>query len=127
VAQVRLTEDTPGLQILRMDTLTKDGSTHTTESVRVCFPHHKIVYKQTTLPALMTLHTGYWLFEEDPADPSATVATSQHTVVINEANIAGILGPDAGVAQAREYVQNALSTNSTATLGYARDHAESRR
>jgi aromatase len=127
VARVRLTEDTPGLQILRMDTLTKDGSTHTTESVRVCFPHHKIVYKQTTLPALMSLHTGYWLFEADPADASVTVATSQHTVVINEANIAGILGPDADVAQAREYVQNALSTNSTATLGYARDYAESRR
>lgn len=124
VAQVRLTESTPGLQILRMDTLTKDGSTHTTESVRVCFPHHKIVYKQTTLPALMTLHTGYWLLTEDSG---ATLATSQHTVVINEANIASVLGPDADVAQAREYVRNALSTNSTATLLHAKDYAESRR
>ena len=35
VASVALTEDTPGLQVLRMDTLTKDGSSHTTESVRV--------------------------------------------------------------------------------------------
>jgi aromatase len=62
VAQVRLTEDMPGLQVLRMDTRAKDGSQHTTESVRVCFPHRKIAYKQTALPALMTLHTGMWLF-----------------------------------------------------------------
>lgn len=127
VAQVWLTENTPGVQVLRMDTLTKDGSTHTTESVRVCFPHYKIAYKQTTLPALMTLHTGYWLFEDDPTDADAVLATSQHTVVINEANITSILGPDAGVAQAREYVRTALSGNSTATLRYAQDYAESRR
>jgi aromatase len=127
VAQVQLTETTPGLQVLRMDTQTKDGSVHTTESVRVCFPHYKIAYKQTTLPALMTLHTGYWSFEEDPADPASTLATSQHTVVINEANITKVLGPQAGVAQAREYVRAALSTNSTATLGHARYYAESAR
>jgi aromatase len=128
VAQVSLTEDTPGLQVLRMDTLTKDGSTHTTESVRVCFPHYKIAYKQTTLPALMTLHTGYWLLREDPADPDNWMtATSQHTVVINPDNITAILGPDADIARARDFVRTALSTNSTATLGYAREYAEARR
>ncbi len=127
VVQVKLTEDTPGLQVLRMDTQAKDGSTHTTESVRVCFPHHKIAYKQTTLPALMTLHTGYWLFEQAPDDVDAILATSQHTVVINEANIASVLGPDAGVPQAREFVRAALSTNSTATLRHAKAHAESHR
>ena len=127
VAKVWLTESTPGLQVLRMDTLTNGGLTHTTESVRVCFPHHKIAYKQTMLPALMTLHTGCWRFDEDPADTAAILATSQHTVVINEANITRFLGDDAGVAQAREFLRAALSTNSTATLGYARDYAESRR
>jgi aromatase len=126
VKQAKLTEDTPGLQVLRMDTLAKDGSTHTTESVRVCFPHHKIAYKQTTLPALMILHTGYWLFEEGPSDPSVVQATSQHTVVIDEANIASVLGPDASVAQARDYVRAALSTNSMATLEHAKEHVESR-
>ncbi|NEC93310.1 SRPBCC family protein, partial [Streptomyces sp. SID12501] len=61
VAVVRLTEDTPGLQELEMDTThSKDGATHTTKSYRVTFPHEKIAYKQTVLPALMTLHTGYW-------------------------------------------------------------------
>jgi len=127
VARVALTEESPGLQILEMDTRTKDGATHTTKSVRVCFPYHKIVYKQITLPALMTLHTGYWLVTEKPvADGTELEVTSQHTVVINEANIGRILGADAGVAQARMFVHNALSANSLATLGYAKEYAESR-
>jgi len=121
VAAVELTEPRPGLQTLRMDTRAPDGSTHTTESVRVCFPQERIVYKQTTLPALMSLHTGYWLFEQ--AGDVAT-ATSQHTVVLRPEAIAAVLGPDAGVPQAREYVRNALGANSRATLGHARDHAE---
>ncbi|MBZ4015355.1 aromatase/cyclase [Streptomyces purpurogeneiscleroticus] len=124
VASVRLEEDTPGLQSLEMDTRAKDGSTHTTKSYRVCFPHHKIAYKQVTLPALMTLHTGRWTFEETADGVSAT---SQHTVVLNTENITKILGPEAGVAEAREYVRTALSTNSRATLGHAKDHAEARR
>jgi aromatase len=127
VARVSLTEDTPGLQVLEMDTLTKDGSTHTTKSVRVTFPHQRIVYKQITVPALMTLHTGYWLFEESTDGSGGLNATSQHTVVINPANIARILGEDATVADAKEYVRNALSTNSRATLGHARNYAEGRR
>lgn len=123
VARVSLEEETPGLQILEMDTLTKDGSSHTTKSVRVTFPHQRIVYKQITVPALMTLHTGYWLFEEDG---DGVLATSQHTVVINTEHITRILGEDAGVAEARTFVQNALSTNSRATLGHAKDYAEGR-
>ncbi|MFC0598029.1 aromatase/cyclase [Streptomyces palmae] len=125
VATVRFEEPTPGLQVLEMDTRAKDGSTHTTKSYRVTFPHHKIAYKQITLPALMTLHTGYWTFIENP-DGTST-ATSQHTVVLNTANIARVLGPDATVADARKYVHDALSTNSRATLGHAKDHAENQR
>jgi aromatase len=124
VAEVRLDEPSPALQRLVMDTRTQDGSTHTTESIRVCFPHRKIAYKQIGLPALMTLHTGYWELTEN-ADGVA--ATSQHTVAINTANIAAVLGPDADLAQARAFVQAALSTNSRATLGHARDFAEGRR
>jgi len=123
VARVSLTEDVPGLQILEMDTRTKDGSTHTTKSVRVCFPHSKIVYKQITVPALMTVHTGYWLLADDG---DGVAATSQHTVLINTANITKILGADAGVPAAREFIRNALSTNSRATLGYAKEYAEGR-
>ncbi|MFJ9946676.1 aromatase/cyclase [Kitasatospora sp. NPDC091207] len=124
VASVRLEEDTPGLQALEMETRAKDGSTHTTKSYRVTFPHHRIAYKQVTLPALMTLHTGYWTFAENER---GIAASSQHTVVLNTDNITKVLGAGASVADAREYVRNALSTNSRATLGHAKDYAESRR
>jgi aromatase len=124
VASVRFSEDAAGLQTLEMDTRAKDGSTHTTKSYRVTFPHHKIAYKQVTLPALMSLHTGYWTFAENE---TGLAASSQHTVVLNTANITKILGEDATVADARVYVQNALSTNSRATLGHAKDYAEKRR
>jgi aromatase len=124
VASVRLEENSPGLQTLEMDTQAKDGSTHTTKSYRVCLPHQRIAYKQVTLPALLNLHTGYWTFEENE---QGVAASSQHTVVLNTDTITKILGPDAGVAEAREYVRTALSTNSRATLGHGKSYAESRR
>jgi aromatase len=124
VASVRFVEETPDLQTLEMDTRAKDGSTHTTKSYRVAFPHKRIAYKQVTLPALMTLHTGYWTFT-----PTATgvAASSQHTVTVNTANIARVLGADATVEDAKTYVREALSTNSRATLGHAKAYAEGRR
>ncbi|MFF3907751.1 aromatase/cyclase [Streptomyces sp. NPDC001848] len=124
VARVRFEEPAPGLQVLEMDTRAKDGSTHTTKSYRVAFPHHRIAYKQVTLPALMTLHTGIWTFTEQESGDVA--ATSQHTVVLNTDNIAQVLGPQATLADARAYVQGALSTNSRATLNHAKDYAENR-
>ncbi|MFJ8753435.1 aromatase/cyclase [Streptomyces sp. NPDC102441] len=123
VSTVHLTEDTPGLQTLTMDTRAKDGSVHTTTSHRVTFPHHRIAYKQTTLPALMTLHTGLWTFTDTD---NGTTATSQHTVTLNTDNITKILGPRATTQDARTYVHTALSTNSLATLNHAKDHAEKR-
>jgi aromatase len=124
VARAELREQTPGLQVLEMDTRTKDGSTHTTKSVRVCFPHDRIVYKQVTLPMLMMLHTGEWRFEPDK--DGSVLASSQHTVVINPDNIATVLGPDADVTRAREFVRDALGGNSRATLRLAKSYTESR-
>jgi aromatase len=121
VARVSLREDPPGLQLLEMDTRTKDGSVHTTTSVRVCVPPSKIVYKQIQLPALMTLHTGHWQLREGT---DGVTVTSRHTVMINEPNITKILGAGAGVAEARDYVRQALSGNSLATLHLAKDYAE---
>lgn len=121
VGAVRLAEDTPGLQELEMDTRAKDGSVHTTKSYRVTFPHHKIAYKQTILPGLMTLHTGYWTFAENE---DGVAASSQHTVTINTDNITKVLGDQATVEDAKRYVHTALSTNSTATLNHAKAYAE---
>jgi bifunctional hydroxylase/dehydrase len=122
VARVSLEEETPGLQILEMDTSTKDGSVHTTKSVRVCQPYHSIVYKQIVVPALMTLHTGRWLIEE--RDGGGVSVTSRHTVRINTANIAKVLGPDADAQDAEQFVRTALSGNSTTTLKAAKAYAE---
>jgi len=122
VARVSLEEETPGLQILEMDTSTKDGRIHTTRSVRVCQPSTSIVYKQVVLPALMTLHTGRWLIEE--RDGAGVSVTSRHTVQINTARIADVLGAGADVPAAQEFVRNALSGNSLATLRLAKAYAE---
>jgi aromatase len=124
VARVSLREDTPGLQVLEMDTRLKDGSTHTTKSVRVCFPHNRIAYKQIETPPLMTLHTGEWTLAWEPG---GVAATSRHTVVVNEANITRILGAGATVADARAFVHTALRTNSLTTLRHAKEYAEGRR
>ncbi|HET7014174.1 MAG TPA: aromatase/cyclase [Streptosporangiaceae bacterium] len=121
VSRVMLREDTPGLQFLAMDTKTKDGSVHTTESVRVTFPHSKIVYKQIKVPPLMTLHTGEWLISEN--DDGVTVSSS-HDVAINEANIAKFLGQSATIADARSFIKDALSGNSMTTLRHAKRYAE---
>ncbi|MGH3710064.1 MAG: aromatase/cyclase [Pseudonocardiaceae bacterium] len=124
VARVSLREDVPGLQFLEMDTRTRDGSVHTTTSVRVAFPYTKIVYKQIQTPALMTLHTGHWLVEEKTG---GVAATARHTVVINDVNIAKVLGDEASIDDARTFVRAALSANSLATLGHAKEYAENQR
>ncbi|MFH9177344.1 aromatase/cyclase [Streptomyces albogriseolus] len=123
VSRLELTEDAPGVQVMAMDTLTADGAAHTTESVRICFPHAgRIVYKQTATPALMEAHTGEWSVV---SDGSGTTAVSQHSVVLREDAVERVLGPGADLAQARRYVREALGRNSTATLELAREHAES--
>jgi aromatase len=121
VSRVRLDEPSPGLQVLEMDTRAKDGSTHTTKSYRVTFTPQRIVYKQVTLPALLSLHTGRWTFQERAG---TVLATSQHTVVLRTENIEQVLGPGASIAQAAQYVRGALSANSSATLAHAKAYAE---
>ncbi|NEB82533.1 cyclase [Streptomyces sp. SID14478] len=122
VSRVDLTEDSPGVQLMSMDTLTADGSTHTTESVRVCFPHAgRIVYKQTATPALMEAHTGEWSVVPDE---TGVTVVSQHSVVLREEAVTRVLGPAADLTTARRYVRRALGQNSSTTLDLAREHAE---
>jgi aromatase/bifunctional cyclase/aromatase len=92
VGRIDLREDVANIQSMTMLTVIKDGSTHSTESVRVCFPDsHRIVYKQLVPPSLMAAHLGEWTFV---GTPEGVLATSRHTVTINEANIAKVLGPE---------------------------------
>ncbi|MFF0217222.1 aromatase/cyclase [Streptomyces vinaceus] len=125
VARLELTEpeELPGVQVMAMDTLTADGSAHTTESVRVCFPAAgRIVYKQTRTPALMSAHTGAWTVT---GGAYGSTVTSRHGVVLREEAVAGVLGASADLAAARRYVREALGRNSTATMTYAKQYAES--
>lgn len=126
VARLELTEDDAGVQTMVMDTSTKDGSTHTTTSIRVCFAdRQRIVYKQIQVPALMNAHTGEWTLTRTP--DGRVLATSAHTVTLKPAAIEPVLGAGATVATARDYVRRALGTNSTATLTLAKAYAEAGR
>lgn len=122
VSRVDLREENPGLQYLEMDTTAKDGSTHTTASIRVCFTDERIVYKQLVLPKLLTLHTGCWTLTRDPE--GLVKVTSQHTVRIDPTKIAEVLGEGKSVEDAKAFVRSALGTNSLATLHRAKAYAE---
>lgn len=124
VATAELTEDTAGVQVLRMETRTQDGSTHTTRSVRICFPPHRIVYKQLRTPALLSVHTGQWRFDQQG---DQTVITSAHIVMLIPEAVPTVLGPAADLAEAKAFVRAALGRNSMATMLAAKDYAEQRR
>ncbi|WP_248958981.1 aromatase/cyclase [Sphaerisporangium perillae] len=122
VSRISLTEDVPGLQSMEMDTVSPDGSAHTTSSFRVCSPCTRIVYKQVVLPKIMMAHTGRWSFEETDR---GVLVTSSHTVVIRPESVPELLGPEATLAEARGRVREALSANSSTTLRCAKSFVES--
>ncbi|GAA2879355.1 actinorhodin polyketide synthase bifunctional cyclase/dehydratase [Actinoplanes cyaneus] len=123
VSRVTLREEPPGVQDMEMDTVTADGSAHTTRSIRLCFPAEQIVYKQLVPPALLTGHSGSWEFH---TGVEGTVVIARHTVAINPATITTVLGPSATVADARRFLRDALGANSRATLTHAGAYAGAR-
>lgn len=122
VGRIDLVEDMPNVQAMSMQTVTKDGSTHVTESVRICFPLQKIAYKQTKTPSMMDAHTGVWTFEELAG--GGVKVTSEHVVVVNEAAIATVLGAGKGIEDAKSFIRNAAGGNSLATLTLAKKFVE---
>jgi ribosome-associated toxin RatA of RatAB toxin-antitoxin module len=122
VARLDLREDDTGIQQMSMDTRAPDGSVHTTESIRVCFPEQaRIVYKQLFMPPLLSAHIGEWLLEKVPG---GVRATSQHTLGVNAEAIERVLGPDATVASARDFLRKAIGGNSGKTLALTKAFAE---
>ncbi|MGX1915411.1 aromatase/cyclase [Streptomyces phaeochromogenes] len=122
VTRVDLAEDAPGVQRMTLQTLTGHGS-HTTESVRICFPHAgRIIYKQTAPPALLAAHTGEWLVVPDE---TGVTVTAKQNVVLREENITAVLGEGAGPARARQHVRQELGQDCLALLALAKQHAES--
>lgn len=123
VTRLELTEDTPGIQAVTAGTRAADGTVHTTESVRICFPHAgRIVHKHTVAPALLAAHTGEWSVLPDE---TGVTVVSQHSVVLREEAVERVLGPGADLTQARRHVRETLGRDSRTTLQLARRHAES--
>jgi len=121
VGKMRLEEPEANVQVMEMDTVTKDGSAHTTKSIRLGFPRRRIVYKQTMPPTLLSVHTGHFLIDETP---EGCTLTSRHTAIIKPEAVAEVLGADATVQDAREYIQSALTANSRVTMEHAGAFAE---
>ncbi|WP_331725806.1 aromatase/cyclase (plasmid) [Streptomyces xanthophaeus] len=121
VTKVDLSEGAPGVQRMTMETLTEHGS-HTTDSVRICFPHAgRIIHKQTTTAPLLEAHTGEWCVVPDE---TGVTVFAQHSVVLREEDIAAVLGEHASLADARRHVRESLGRRSLALLAQAKKHAE---
>jgi ribosome-associated toxin RatA of RatAB toxin-antitoxin module len=128
VSRVALSEKSPTVQSphvqdMEMDTVTANGTAHTTRSIRLCFPHEQIVYKQLIPPALLFGHSGEWIFADGP---NGAIATARHMVAINPDDINAVLGKNRTLADARDFLRAALSANSRVTLAHASTYAQSR-
>jgi aromatase len=121
VREVRMTEDADGVQTLTMLTETADGSTHSTSSTRLCLPGNRIVYKQHVLPKLLTGHSGAWMCVDSG---SGSTITARHVVAVDPNTVEEVLGPDATLADARDFLRSALGSNSRTTMSFAAAHAE---
>jgi hypothetical protein len=117
-----MTEDVKNIQFFDMDTKTQDGRPHRTRSVRICFPHTLIVYKQIGLPPLLSAHTGHWKFTPVP---EGIVVSARHTATIKPSAL-DLLRPGATVADARRYLRKQLAANSMGNLRLAKAFAEER-
>ncbi|MFJ3659048.1 SRPBCC family protein [Streptomyces sp. NPDC090119] len=116
---VRLTEDVPGVQLVRARTAdgVEGGGT-----VRLCFPGAGlIVYKLTDPPPLIAGQTGEWCLEPDPA---GVTVRARHQVVLSERGVARVLGANADLADARRYVRETIGRDNATLLALARLHAE---
>ncbi|AKH82318.1 hypothetical protein AA958_08855 [Streptomyces sp. CNQ-509] len=121
VARAALTEVSPRAQFLELDTVLPDGSTHTTESVRVRPGPGRIVSKRLRLPALLAAHLTEWSFTETAG---GVRAVHRHTAVLRPEAMPDFPGAGATLAEARAHVRKALGTASRETLRCARAAVE---
>ncbi|HEY4023994.1 MAG TPA: aromatase/cyclase, partial [Pseudonocardiaceae bacterium] len=121
VRRLDLRVDEAGVQHMVMDTVAPDGATHTTSSVRVCMDGTQIVYKQIEVPALLTGHSGRWIFA---TEGGTTTITSEHTVCMNADAVEKVLGAGTNLVAAKTFVRDALGGNSRITLQHAKEFSE---
>ncbi|GGS46744.1 MULTISPECIES: aromatase/cyclase [Actinokineospora] len=122
VARLEMTQPSPEVQFFDMDTVSPDGSRHTTRSVRICLEPRLIVYKQTQPPRTLDAHSGHWRFEQTP---EGVIATARHVATIKESML-HLFGEGTTMEQARKHLRRVLSANSTSNLRLAKEYAEKR-
>ncbi|MGW1816190.1 aromatase/cyclase [Streptomyces sp. NPDC002125] len=101
------------VQTMDMQTSAADGSTHSTQSVRLCFAGERIVYKQTTPPRGLLAHSGAWIVTEVPG---GTRVTAQHSVAVDPEALDAVFGAGTTTAQALERARDIIGANSRGTL-----------
>jgi ribosome-associated toxin RatA of RatAB toxin-antitoxin module len=120
VSRVVLDEAVPNVQTLELDSPGLDGAHVTTRMVRVCFPYHGIVYKQTDPPETMSAHVGRWqLF---PTADGVRV-TAYNTVLIRPGRATDGLGQPSSAELTGDLVRQLLRKNCLAILLHARNAA----
>ncbi|WP_116041241.1 aromatase/cyclase [Amycolatopsis palatopharyngis] len=104
------------VQTMTMETRAHDGGAHTTRSIRLCWPHERILYKQTVVPHGLQAHTGEWLIVPDE---NGVRVQATHRVALDPKQIEDTFGAGTTLAQARTKTAELLRRNSIATLGRA--------
>lgn len=122
VAGLELAAGAGDTQDMTMRTRAKDGSVHTTRSVRVLLSDGSIVYKQTQPPRALLGHSGRWEFV---TDQSRTSIRSTHTFLLDPAGVAEVFGPSVPADEAMDRVRDALSANSRVTMEHASRYSAS--
>jgi aromatase len=113
-------EDISDIQHVQSDVWLPNGSVHTTNLIRLCFPETHIVFKHTKPPSVMRAHIGTF-----------AVTRLAHTVRVTAAYRVRLrrdaIPEGSTVDDMRAAVRQVLHDMSLATLGRAKAFAEARR
>jgi len=123
ISRVIVDEAVPDVQTVEMEAGGADGSVLTTRMVRVCFPYHSIVYKQTQPPDGMSAHVGEWHLYPTAA---GVRVTSHNTVMTRPDNAGDVRDQRVSVERTGDMIRQASRENCLAVLLHAKHAAESR-
>jgi aromatase len=121
VSRLIVDEAVPNMQTIEMDGGGPAGPVRTMNLVRICFPYHTIVYKQTEPPDVVSAHVGAWQLR--PIAQGVRV-TATNTVLVRPDRTGGQPGQPAAAEPVGDPIRQALRENSLATLLQAKRSAE---
>ncbi|HEX6970566.1 MAG TPA: SRPBCC family protein [Micromonosporaceae bacterium] len=117
---VQVLRDADEVQWLRT-TMAAGPDTYRSELMRVCLPPDKIGYRYLVVPPLARARTGLW--RVCPEAGGARVSLRQ-TVVFDEPGIEAMLGPGAGLEQARDFARRELGGDAAQILAAVQAYAK---